>query len=216
MSLEVQKLRKSVELERRTARNDVVKLHAAAERCQEMMANREGEDVAPGPSDLPVPARLLIVPPGSSAEEARGTAAIEARLQSVWEKRFLPVEEHDLPAIHLPHLGDTGELPDDWQESMKLQAQLDLLREELSRMQDTKGDLTGKIEAPDEVRDMEDYVDNLDAVHTDLQEVVADLNMRLQAARVLLQRQMQRRESRGAPTCQHCPHCLVSQHGAAK
>lgn len=216
MSLEVQKLRKSVELERRTARNDVVKLHAAAERCQEMMANREGEDVAPGPSDLPVPARLPIVPPGSSAEEARGTAAIEARLQRVWEKRFLPVEERDLPAIHLPHLGDTGELPDDWQESMKLQAQLDLLREELSRMQDTKSDLTGKIEAPDEVRDMEDYVDNLDAVHTDLQEVVADLNMRLQAARVLLQRQMQRRESRGAPTCQHCPHCLVSQHGAAK
>eukprot|EP00435_Cladocopium_sp_Y103_P047594 s2317_g14.t1 len=70
MSLEVQKLRKSVELERRAARNDVVKLHAAAERCQQMMANREGEDVAPGPSDLPVPARLLIVPPGSSAEEA--------------------------------------------------------------------------------------------------------------------------------------------------
>lgn len=30
-------------------------------------------------------------------------------LDQVWEKRFLPVEEHDLPAIHLPHLGDTGD-----------------------------------------------------------------------------------------------------------
>lgn len=30
-------------------------------------------------------------------------------LDQVWEKHFLPVEERDLPAIHLPHLGDTGD-----------------------------------------------------------------------------------------------------------
>ena len=38
---------------------------------------------------------------------------------------------------------------DHWQIKQKAsaQAQLDLLREELSRMQDTKSDLSGKIEA---------------------------------------------------------------------
>eukprot|EP00913_Durusdinium_trenchii_P022053 g20723.t2 len=133
--------------ERIVARHD-----AAAEHCQEMMAEPQG--LAPGADRLPVPARLLVTAPGSSAEEARQAIAA-AKQQHAWEKRFLPIEEKDLPAIHLSSLEPDGGLAD-WTESLKLQAELGL-QDELST-------------APHEVLEMEDYVDKLDAVHTELQE----------------------------------------------
>ncbi|CAK9025722.1 unnamed protein product [Durusdinium trenchii] len=162
---------------------------AAAEHCQEMMAEPQG--LAPGADRLPVPARLLVTAPGSSAEEARQAIAA-AKQQHAWEKRFLPIEEKDLPAIHLSSLEPDGGLAD-WTESLKLQAELGL-QDELST-------------APHEVLEMEDYVDKLDAVHTELQETVADLKLRLQAARVLLRHHDPKAGSR---FCEHCPHCFLS------
>ncbi|CAK9037774.1 26S protease regulatory subunit 4-like [Durusdinium trenchii] len=170
--------------ERIVARHD-----AAAEHCQEMMAEPQG--LAPGADRLPVPARLLVTAPGSSAEEARQAIAA-AKQQHAWEKRFLPIEEKDLPAIHLSSLEPDGGLAD-WTESLKLQAELGL-QDELST-------------APHEVLEMEDYVDKLDAVHTELQETVADLKLRLQAARVLLRHHDPKAGSR---FCEHCPHCFLS------
>ena len=83
-------------------------------------------------------------------------------------------------------------------------AELDLLRKELSTMQDVL-----QPQAPQEVREMEDYVDKLDATHAELQEALADLSMQMQAARVLIQRLQPKA---GLP----CEKCLRLGSKAAK
>eukprot|EP00931_Biecheleriopsis_adriatica_P046871 TRINITY_DN26967_c0_g1_i1.p1 TRINITY_DN26967_c0_g1~~TRINITY_DN26967_c0_g1_i1.p1 ORF type:complete len:808 (+),score=274.89 TRINITY_DN26967_c0_g1_i1:120-2543(+) len=228
---EIDDLRRSQEKERAAAQDDLDRLHAAAEHCSGLGREGyggvfQGPPAKGGPSDVPpLPTRLLLTAPGTSAAkmeelaqaraeaaaEAEAKAAAEALRKEVWARRWLPVEEQELPALSLNVQGDAA----DEAEMAALEVELVRLRTDLSS---TRAAAAAVGEAV-ELQAAEEQVRDLEAMQLHLEEDVNALREQLQAAQLFLRRKLgagiELRAATGGAYCDQCPHCFFASPGAS-